>query len=152
MKKKFKWEIDGMNKSISLFSAGKKSLSARISTLLESIKTYFEMSSPENLHQVRISLRRVRYNLELFYSCFDERVLNKFYKQIVKLQNITGEVRDIDMIKENLLRETDYSFVKLKELINKFELKRNDLLEKMNFTLFRFTFSKTLREFLKQLD
>lgn len=152
MKKKFKWEIDGMTKSISLFSAGKKSLSSRISTLLESIKIYFELPSPENLHQVRISLRRVRYNLELFYSCFDERVMIKFYKQIVKLQNLTGEVRDIDMMKENLLQKSDFSFAYLKEIINKFELKRNELLEKMNLALFKFTFSKTLKEFLKQLN
>lgn len=152
MKKKFKWEIDGLDKSDSLISAGKKSLSARIATLLESIKIYFEISSEENLHQVRISLRRVRYNLELFYSCFDERIFIKFYKRIVKLQDLTGEVRDIDIMKENLLQDKNFSDVNLKKIINKFELKRKVLLEKMNITLFRFTFSKTLKEFLKQLD
>lgn len=152
MKKKFKWEIDGLDKSVSLIFASKKSLSARLTSLLDSIKIYFEKSSEDNLHQVRISLRRVRYNLELFYSCFDERIFIKFYKRIVKLQDLTGEVRDIDIMKENLLHDKDFSDANLKKIINKFELKRQGLLEKMNITLFRFTFSKTLKEFLKQLD
>lgn len=152
MKKKFKWEIDGLDNSVSLISAAKKSLSARLTTLLDSIKIYFEKPSEENLHQVRISLRRVRYNLELFYSCFDERIFDKFYKRIVKLQDLTGDVRDIDIMKRNLLQDIDFSYANLKKIINKFESKRNVLLEKMNITLFRFTFSKTLKEFLKQLD
>lgn len=152
MKKKFKWEIDGLDNSVSLISAAKKSLSARLTTLLDSIKIYFEKPSEENLHQVRISLRRVRYNLELFYSCFDERIFDKFYKRIVKLQDLTGDVRDIDIMKRNLLQDIDFSYANLEKIINKFELKRNVLLEKMNITLFRFTFSKTLKEFLKQLD
>lgn len=152
MKKKFKWEIDGLDKNVSLISAAKKSLSARLTTLLDSIKIYFDEPSEENLHQVRISLRRVRYNLELFYSCFDERIFDKFYKGIVKLQDLTGDVRDIDIMKRNLLQDIDFSYANLKKIINKFESKRNVLLEKMNITLFRFTFSKTLKEFLKQLD
>lgn len=152
MKKKFKWEIDGLDNSVSLISAAKKSLSARLTTLLDSIKIYFDKPSEENLHQVRISLRRVRYNLELFYSCFDERIFDKFYKRIVKLQDLTGDVRDIDIMKRNLLQDIDFSYANLEKIINKFELKRNVLLEKMNITLFRFTFSKTLKEFLKQLD
>lgn len=152
MKKKFKWEIDGLDNSVSLISAAKKSLSARLTTLLDSIKIYFDKPSEENLHQVRISLRRVRYNLELFYSCFDERIFDKFYKRIVKLQDLTGDVRDIDIMKRNLLQDIDFSYANLKKIINKFESKRNVLLEKMNITLFRFTFSKTLKEFLKQLD
>lgn len=152
MKKKFKWEIDGLDNSVSLISAAKKSLSARLTTLLDSIKIYFDKPSEENLHQVRISLRRVRYNLELFYSCFDERIFDKFYKRIVKLQDLTGDVRDIDIMKRNLLQDIDFSYANLKKIINKFESKRNVLLEKMNITLFRFTFGKTLKEFLKQLD
>jgi len=152
MKKKFKWEIDGLGKSVSLISASKKSLSARITTLPNSIKIYFDLSSEENLHQVRIALRRVRYNLELFYSCFDKKIFIKFYKQIVRLQDLTGEVRDIDIMKGNLLQYIDFSSAILKKIINKFELKRKVLFEKMNITLFRFTFSKTLKEFLKQLD
>lgn len=152
MKKKFKWEIDGLDNSVSLIYAAKKSLSARLTTLLDFIKIYFDKPSEENLHQVRISLRRVRYNLELFYSCFDERIFDKFYKRIVKLQDLTGDVRDIDIMKRNLLQDIDFSYANLEKIINKFELKRNVLLEKMNITLFRFTFSKTLKEFLKQLD
>lgn len=152
MTKKFRWEIDGLSKNISLLSAGEKSLSKRITTLLDSINIYFESSSEENLHQVRISLRRVRYNLELFFSCFDKKIFMRFYKKIVELQDLTGEIRDIDVMKENLLLVKDSSSAIFDLLINNFELKRKELIEKMSITLFKFTLSRSLKEFLKQIN
>ena len=62
---------------------------------------YFKELSIENLHSVRIALRRVRYSMELFIVCYDKKIFIKFYINSM-LQDLSGNVRDVDISLENI--------------------------------------------------
>jgi len=81
-----------------------ESISNRFNMMDESIISYLkEDTTEENLHKVRINLRRLRYTLEVFSSFFkDDEWYEIFYKNVSKLQDITGRARDLDVIKEYL--------------------------------------------------
>jgi hypothetical protein len=102
MGKSKKWEIEGIKKKQIVLKAAKIILKSRLDHLIETINNYFEEQSVENLHQVRIALRRVRYNMELFISCFDRKLFLKLYNEVESLQDNSGFVRDLDVFKENI--------------------------------------------------
>jgi len=102
MSKSKKWEIEGIKKKQTVIKAAKIILKSRFDHLIVTINSYFNEPSVENLHQVRIALRRVRYNMELFIACFDRKLLLKVYDSVESLQDHSGFVRDLDVFKENL--------------------------------------------------
>ena len=63
MSKSKKWEIEELRDEKSFCEAGRIILKSRIDYLLSSIDNYFKDRTVENLHNVRIALRRVRYNM-----------------------------------------------------------------------------------------
>ena len=116
MSKTRKWEIAGIKKKQTVIKAAKIILKSRFDHLINTINIYFEEPSVENLHQVRIALRRVRYNMELFIACFDRKLLLKLYNKVESLQDHSGFVRDLDVFKENLnslTEETDTTDIPL---------------------------------------
>ena len=116
MSKSKKWEIGGIKKKQTVIKAAKIILKSRFDHLITTINSYFKNPSVENLHQVRIALRRVRYNMELFIACFDRKLLLKLYNKVESLQNHSGFVRDLDVFKENLnslTKETDTADIPL---------------------------------------
>ena len=102
MSKSKKWEIGGIKKKQTVVRAAKIILKSRFDHLIATINSYFKEPSVENLHQVRIALRRARYNMELFIACFDRKLLLKLYNKVESLQDHSGFVRDLDVFKENL--------------------------------------------------
>jgi CHAD domain-containing protein len=79
MSKKKKWEVENLKKSKAFVSAAKIILNDRIDNFLETVIGYFENNTVENLHDVRISLRRIRYPMELFLVCFEKKLFLRFY-------------------------------------------------------------------------
>jgi CHAD domain-containing protein len=149
---KKKWKITGLKKSKKLKQIANIILRQRIESLLDLIKKYLNDKNIENLHDVRISLRRVRYNLELFLVCYDQSTFSKFYFKVEKLQNLSGEGRDLDVLLLNLenLRK---SSVEIDEIIKqKIIENRTELEKKLVFELKKFLRSKALNQFLKELN
>ena len=150
MSKEKKWEIKGVKKKSGYCSAGKSVLKQRINFLISTIDLYFKNKNEESLHQVRIALRRVRYNMELFLICFDRKKFLRFYTKIQKLQDYSGLVRDLDVFKQNMnLLITDEKVKISKTVFNKVEIKKNNLEEKFEIELMKFTHSKALKDFYK---
>lgn len=102
MPKKRKWEIEELKKSKAVTSTAVIVLNDRIDSFLETVIRYFENNTVENLHDVRISIRRVRYSMELFIFCFDRKLFLRFYGRVEKLQDLSGSVRDLDVFLENV--------------------------------------------------
>jgi len=102
MSKIKKWEIEGIKKKQNVCKAGKIIIKSRLDHLIKTIDNYFNEQSVENLHQVRIALRRVRYNMELFIVCFNRKLHLRLYKMVEVLQDNSGFVRDLDVFKENI--------------------------------------------------
>ncbi len=96
------WEIKELSRKENLISSAKIILQNRLENLLKSITSYFNEINEENLHKLRIALRRLRYPMEVFIKCFNRKKYLSFYKIISSLQESSGFVRDLDVLKQNL--------------------------------------------------
>lgn len=149
---KRKWEIEKLKSTKQYKKNASLIMKNRIENLLNYTQSYFKNPDVENLHDVRIALRRVRYSMELFIVCYDKKIFIKFYNKVQLLQDLSGNVRDVDIAIENLNALMNESEIKIDpEIINKAFDKKNLLEEKFKFELMRFTLSKSLKDFLKQL-
>lgn len=149
---KRKWEIEKLKSTKQYKKNASVIMKNRIENLLNYTQYYFKNPDVENLHDVRIALRRVRYSMELFIVCYDKKIFIKFYNKVQLLQDLSGNVRDVDIAIENLNALMNENEIKIDpEIINKAFDKKNLLEEKFKFELMRFTLSKSLKDFLKQL-
>lgn len=152
MAKRKNWEIKGLKKKTYVCDAAKLVMSQRISLLADKMNEYFTAESDESLHQVRIAIRRIRYNLELFTDCFDKKLFKNFYNDINALQDITGQLRDLDVLKLNLNSLFKEKGTHLPDTVFlKVEKKKEALRSKVNLELMKFKHSKVLKEFCAQL-
>lgn len=153
MAKKRKWEIENINHQLRYDEAAIIVLSQRLNSLLQAIRLYFEEETVENLHEIRISLRRFRYSMETFLVCFEEKKFIRIYKVISGLQDLTGSLRDLDVLTENVQTLINEKGVKVtKKFLNEIELKKNQLREEIKIELMKFVHSKSLSSFKKMLQ
>ena len=135
------------------YSSSKIILKARLDHLINTIDDYFKERNVENLHDIRIALRRVRYNMELFIICFDRKIFLRFYNRVEILQDISGLVRDLDVFKENISSLIAEEHVKVsRSVLTKVEEKRKTLENKLELELMKFLHSKSLKDFNKLLN
>lgn len=147
---KRKWEIDKLKNTKQFKKSANLILKDRIESLLTFTKKYFNDLSVENLHDVRIALRRVRYSMELFIVCYDKKIFIKFYNKVQHLQDLSGNVRDIDISIENVNSLVNDNNIKIDNaIILKAKEKKILLEEKFRLELMKFTLSKVLKDFLK---
>jgi CHAD domain-containing protein len=150
---KRKWEIEKLKVTKQFKKSADLILRIRIESLLSYTEKYFKNLSVENLHDVRIALRRVRYSMELFIVCYDKKIFIKFYNKIQLLQDLSGNVRDVDISLENINYLVTDNHIKIdNEIILKAKEKKILLEEKFKLELLKFTLSKILKDFLKQLS
>ena len=147
-----KWEIEGIDIHKTLCDSAKVILAQRVDYLLAEIQNFFENETVENLHRIRIALRRVRYNMELFKACFDKKKFLIFYKRVEFLQDISGNVRDLDVLSQNMLAIKEEKIRITKSVINKIGEKRENLKENFKLELMKFIHSKALSNFQKLLS
>jgi CHAD domain-containing protein len=146
-------EILNLSCKQDLITSAKKILSQRLDQLLSSINIYFSEKNIENLHQLRISLRRMRYPMELFIKCFNRKKYLSFYKIISSLQNSSGEVRDLDIFKKNLSNYLKKDKFKLEcAFHDKLDVKRNKLQSNFKLELMEFIHGKELKDFRKLIN
>jgi CHAD domain-containing protein len=150
MAKVKKWEIENLKKNQKVSSASKLILKERMTYLFQTIEKYFNELSVENLHDIRIALRRVRYNMELFISCFNRKQFMNIYNTIQHLQDISGAVRDLDVFKENINLLIKEEKVKVnKAILIKVEQRRSELEDQLKLALMKFLHSKAVKNFYK---
>lgn len=152
MSNKKKWEIPQLKKTKSFTSNARIILNDRLTAFYQSASKYFESNTVENLHVVRISIRRVRYSMELFLICFEKKLFLRFYNQIEKLQDISGSVRDLDVMLENINNlKVQEIFHPDEHLIESILSKKHDLEETFKLMLMKFLHSKVYKDFSKAL-
>ena len=150
---KRKWEIDKLKDTKQFKKSADLILRNRIESLLFYIEKYFKDLSVEGLHDVRIALRRVRYSMELFIVCYDKKIFIKFYIKVQLLQDLSGNVRDVDISLENINYLVTDNHIKIDdEIISKAKEKKILLEEKFKLELMKFTLSKALKDFLKLIN
>lgn len=146
---KKKWKIEELRYSKNLLKISKVILLNRFNNLLFYIDEYFKTNEIEPLHDVRIALRRVRYNMELFLVCYEKKLFMRLYNKIEKLQDISGSVRDLDVFLENINSLKNENIPVSEELQIKIQEKRNLLQQKFEEELKKFIKSRTLKSFYK---
>ena len=148
-----KWEIEKLKSTKQFKKSADLILRNRIESLLSYIEKYFRDLSVESLHDVRIALRRVRYSMELFIVCYDKKMFIKFYNKVQLLQDLSGNVRDVDISLENINYLVTDNHIKIDdEIISKAKEKKILLEEKFKLELMKFTLSKPLKDFLKLIN
>jgi CHAD domain-containing protein len=145
---KRKWEIDNLDDNLEFIKAADIILSKRLDQVIEDINNYLISDSVENLHRVRISLRRFRYSMELFISSFDTKKFMILYKKVTKLQDLSGRVRDFDVMEENMNSLVKKEKIKIpKKEIKKVDAIRDEILIKLKLELTKFRRSKAVKDF-----
>jgi CHAD domain-containing protein len=150
---RFKWEIEKLKYSKQLKRSADIILKTRIECLLKFIEKYLKNSSIENLHDVRIAIRRIRYSMELFIICYNRKIFTKFYNKIQKLQDASGTVRDVDISIENISLIVKEENILIDSLIfEKAKTRKIVLQDKFISDLTKFINGKILKDFYKQIS
>jgi CHAD domain-containing protein len=150
MAKKIKWQIKELSYSKQLNKSANVILKSRIESLILAVKKYFQSNTAENLHELRIALRRVRYSMELFFVCFNKKEFLKFYNKIKNLQDLSGFTRDIDITLENVYSILgEKAFSSDEDFINKVREKKEFLEEQFNKEIKKFVDGKSFKDFYK---
>jgi CHAD domain-containing protein len=152
MAKKIKWQVKNLHYSKQLQKTANVILKSKIESLLSDIENYLKNNSVENLHDVRIALRRVRYSMELFFVCFNKKDFMRFYNKIQNLQDLSGFTRDIDITLENLYSLLGENSVNIDaDFIQKINEKKLFLEEQFKNDLSKFINGKSFKDFYKQV-
>jgi CHAD domain-containing protein len=152
MPKKFKWEIKELAAGNSFKESAELILRQRLETLNTAIKKFFEEETVDNLHEVRIALRRLRYNMEIFISCFNKTKFINFYIVVEHLQDLTGSKRDLDVLNQNIKTICNGDMnSKINSVLEKVGEKNKELTDSLILELMKFTHSRELKDFSKMI-
>ncbi len=146
---KKKWQIDKLHYSKHLRKTANIILLNRFNNLINFIEEYFKSREAEALHDVRIAIRRVRYNMELFFVCFDKKLFMRLYNKIEMLQDLSGSVRDIDVFLENINSLKQENVPLSDEIELRIQEKKKVLQNEFENALKKFMESRTLKTFYK---
>ena len=153
MSKTKPWEISKLSIKQNLTPSAKIILRQRLESFLSSLNLYLSEINPENLHQVRISLRRLRYPMEVFLKYFDRKKYWSFYKIVSSLQDLSGEVRDLDILKQNLNIYCNKDKSKTEEInFSKIDIKKEQFQSNLKLELMKFIHGKELKDFKKLIN
>ena len=97
-----RFKIKGLKNKDSFADASKIVLRQKLKVVFEEIELYEKDDSPKNLHDLRIAVRRFRFNLEIFYGCIKPKLFAGIYESVEELQDIIGELRDLDVLEEKI--------------------------------------------------
>ena len=153
MPKKRKWKYKGVDDKTSFSDAGSIILKHRCDILKKSINLYLKHNSAENLHEIRIAIRRLRYNMEVFSYCFDKKKFLIFYNIVEQLQDLTGKRRDLDVLLVNLKNLSVISGIEVNEKF--FDTVRNEqnmLNDTLKLEFFQYLHGNELKGFVKMLN
>ncbi|MCS6984537.1 MAG: CHAD domain-containing protein [Leptospiraceae bacterium] len=97
-----KFRISGIQKDSPFCDTLKAMWKHHIKKIKKRYLRYKQTQGVEELHDLRISFRRLRYNLEPYCVCLKPNKFKFLYETLVELQNILGEKRDLDVMEEKL--------------------------------------------------
>lgn len=72
-------------------------LHTRLEELFSFADCVLDEARVDELHNMRIAAKRLRYTLEIFGSCFGDEPFNRIYDTVKKIQEQIGEIHDADV-------------------------------------------------------
>lgn len=85
---------------LTLMDLAKPTLRERLAELGQAVAQ--DLDNYDNLHQVRIAGKRLRYAMEVFANCFVPQFRNELYPLVEAMQEILGRVNDSHVARERL--------------------------------------------------
>lgn len=86
-----------VNPQASLLSNAPLMLHTRLEELYQFSSFISDPARVEELHNMRIAAKRLRYTLEIFAPCFTGKEFTKLYDQVKSVQEQIGEIHDRDV-------------------------------------------------------
>lgn len=86
---------------VSFNEAGREAVSESLQEFCNLSRSLYEPFNIEELHELRIAAKRLRYAIELFTACWGEKIA-PFAGEIAEMQSFLGEVHDADVWIANL--------------------------------------------------
>ena len=97
-----KFAIKGLKTKSSFGASLQPVLAHHFKRVSKRAEKYLAAPTEENLHTLRIALRRFRYILEAYCALIKPARFKKIYTMAVELQNLLGERRDLDVMQLKL--------------------------------------------------
>ena len=146
---RIKWKITGLETDAKYSEAAPVVLSSKLKEIFNLINVFFKDDSPENLHQLRIAVRRFRYVMEIFYNYFPKTLFKKVYRSAKFLQDLIGEGRDLDVLKmkvEDIAKDINAEIPRY--FYKKIERDKIQVRQKIKIELIKFMNDKDVGKFL----
>jgi CHAD domain-containing protein len=148
MAKAKKWEIKKLQRKHSLKKTSQIVLKNRLNAVAKSTAKYLADNTVENLHSMRIAIRRLRYGMEIFVVCFERKKYLAIYDLIVGLQDQSGLVRDLDILLENINKlKTESGIQNLADVEKEIITKKDILTKGLEINLHQFMENEIVKDF-----
>ncbi len=147
--KREKTKIPGLKRNMKYADAAPIILGKKLNDVINLINLYLENDSTENLHELRIAIRRFRYTMELFFNCYRSKKIKNAYKYAKLLQDLLGEGRDLDVLGPNVQKiavELNAEFPA--HLFHKINSDRKETRQKIKLELIKFMDDKNVNKFI----
>ena len=112
-----KWEIAHIASVRRFRTAASVIASHRLRNVIDLAHTFKVSRDVEDLHQLRIALRRLRYPLETLLSQFRRKTVLRFIDELNMLQDAAGAARDLDVLFERLTRSNEELHWQLRRIV-----------------------------------
>ena len=116
-------------------------------------RIFLDDPTVENLHSLRISIRRLRYSLEIFEVCFSRDSFRKNISYLKSLQDLIGIGRDLDVLKDEVNNiALEGKTVVPVQFFDALDKKKEKALHEIKLELLKFLHNKNIRNFFNKKE
>ncbi|MCX6150182.1 MAG: CHAD domain-containing protein [Ignavibacteriales bacterium] len=141
-------KIKGLSKNKSFVESAFIILKFRFNVIRKKTKEYLNADTVENLHNLRIAIRRLRYSMENFEICYRKKDFTKMIEFMRYLQDLIGEGRDLDVLEEKIKHLSEENEIEVPEaLYQSIEKRKVDSTHNIKLMLMKFLKDKEIKGF-----
>jgi len=141
-------KIKGLTRAKSFEESAFIILKYRFNNIKKKVKDYFTTPSVENLHDLRIAVRRLRYSMENFELCYKKKEFNKILEYLKYLQDLIGEGRDLDVFEDKVKQLARENEIEIPEFLYQIiENRKVDITHNIKLELMKLLKDKEIKNF-----